>query len=133
MIVVLVTLEPRWTAHHYEVLGRLMSALFDTGAPGILEGAKNFRFWETASGGFSLSWDRGPHALEVVNELLELASDGEHTRLFQPGDVVFVHNGVADLRLYTTVDVQNVRILLRPYDTIGHEAAVAEAFAAVAT
>ena len=108
-----------------------MSALFDTGAPGILEGAKNFRFWETASSGFSLSWDRGPHALEVVDELLGLFSDGEHTRLFQPGDVVFVHNGAADPSHYTTVDIQNVRILLRPYDTIGHEAAVAEAFAAV--
>ncbi|MGY6657638.1 hypothetical protein ACXIZN_36305 [Amycolatopsis sp. TRM77291] len=115
------------------MLGRLMSALFDTGAPGILEGAKNFRFWETASGGFSLSWDRGPHAVEVVAELLALAADGEHTRLLRSGDVVFVHNGVADPSRYTTVDVQNVRILLRPYDTIGHEAAVAEAFGLIST
>lgn len=53
----------------------------------------------------------------------------EHTRVLYPGDVVFVHNGAADPSRYTTVDVQNVRILL--HDTIGHEAAVAEAFAAV--
>ncbi|WP_410595519.1 hypothetical protein [Amycolatopsis sp. lyj-23] len=46
------------TPHHYEVLGRLMSALFDSGAPGILEGVKNFRFWETVEGDFSLDWDR---------------------------------------------------------------------------
>ncbi len=110
-----------------------MSALFDTGTPGILEGAKNFRFWETASGGFSLDWDRGPHNMEVVNELLELASDGEHARLFQPGDVVFVHNGAADPSRYTTVNIQSVPIQLRAYDTIGREAALAEAFAAVTT
>ena len=128
-----VTLEPRGTAHHYEVLGRLMSALFDSGAPGILEGAKNFRFWETLEGGFSLSWDRGAHAMEVVDDLLELAADDERSHVLRAGDVVFVHNGDADPSRYTTVDIQNVRILLRPYDTIGHEAAVAEAFAALTT
>ncbi|MET9263717.1 hypothetical protein [Amycolatopsis sp. NPDC004079] len=127
------TLEPRWTPHHYEVLGRLMSALFDTGAPGILEGAKNFRFWETANGGFSLTWERGPHAMEVVGELLELAADAERTRVFRPGDVVSVHNGEADPSSCTTVHIQNVRILIRPIDTIGHEAAVAEAIASLAT
>jgi hypothetical protein len=110
-----------------------MSALFDSGAPGILEGAKNFRFWETMECGFSLDWDRGPHNMEVVDELLELASDGEHTRLFQPGDVVLVHNGTADPSRYTTVDIQNVRIQLRACSTIGREAALAEAFAAVTT
>uniref|UniRef100_UPI003F495DDE hypothetical protein n=1 Tax=Amycolatopsis sp. CA-096443 TaxID=3239919 RepID=UPI003F495DDE len=126
-----VTLEARGTVHHYEVLGRLMSALFDTGAPGILEGAKNFRFWETLEGGFSLTWDRGPHAMEVVDELLHLASDDERTHVLRPSDVVFVHNGDADPSRYSTVDIQNVRILLRPNDTIGREAAVAEAFAAL--
>ncbi|WNV82907.1 hypothetical protein [Umezawaea sp. Da 62-37] len=126
-------LEPRGTAHHFEVLGRLMSALFDTGAPGILEGAKNFRFWETISGGFSLSWDRGPHVLEVVDELLAVASDDERTQVLRPGDVMFVHDGQADPTSYTTVHIQNVRILLRPHDTIGHEAAVAKAFAALTT
>ncbi|MGW4214991.1 hypothetical protein ACWEIJ_43935 [Lentzea sp. NPDC004789] len=44
---------------------------------------------------------------------------------------MLVHNGVADLSRYTTVDIQNVRILIRPHDTIGRDAALSEAFAAV--
>ncbi|SMD14772.1 hypothetical protein [Kibdelosporangium aridum] len=126
-----VNLEPRGTAHHYEVLGRLMVALFDSGAPGILEGAQHFRFWETMQGGFCLTWDRGSHADEVANELLEVAADDDRTHVLRPGDVVFIHNGVVDPRLHTTVDIQNVRMLLRPHDTIGREAALVEAFAAV--
>lgn len=125
------TLEPRWTPHHYEVLGRLMTALFNNGAPGIMEGAKNFRFWETSTGGFSLDWERGPHAMEVVNELLQLAADVERARVFRPGDVVLVHNGDADPSTYTTVHIQNVRVFLRPTDTIGHQAAIAEAIASL--
>ncbi|MGW4214993.1 hypothetical protein ACWEIJ_43945 [Lentzea sp. NPDC004789] len=83
-------LEPRGTAHSYEVLGRLMVALFESGAPGALEGAQNFRFWETLDGGFSLTWDRGPHADEVANELLEIAADDDRTHVLRPGDVVLM-------------------------------------------
>lgn len=126
-----VNLEPRGTAHSYEVLGRLMVALFESGAPGALEGSQHFRFWETSQGGFSLTWDGGAHADEVANELLEIAADNERTHVLRPGDVVFVHNGVVDPSRHTTVDIQNVRILLRPHDTIGHQAALSKAFAAV--
>ncbi|MGA6165982.1 hypothetical protein [Amycolatopsis magusensis] len=122
-------LEPRGTVHHYEVLGRLVTALFNTGAPGILEGAEHSRFWETMQGGFALTWDRGAHAIEVANELLAIAADDDRTHVLPPGDVVLAHNGAADPNHPTTVVIQNVRIQLRPDDTIGQEAALAEAFA----
>ncbi|KOV77637.1 hypothetical protein [Nocardia sp. NRRL S-836] len=69
--------------------------------------------------------------MKVVNDLLELAADDERSHALRPGDVIFVHNGDADLGRSTAVDIPNMRILLRPCDTISHQAAVAAAFAAV--
>ena len=114
------------TALHYEAFGRLMTALFDSGSPGIMEGAKRFYFWETMHDGFSLSWERGPHAGEVVQELVDLAADNEVTHALRPGDVVWLHKGDTDPGGYTSADVCGVRFLLRPTDTIGHEWACPE-------
>ncbi len=115
-------MTPRQAPHHYEVLGRLMVALFDSGAPGIMEGSRGFNFWKTVGHGFAFEWDEGPHIHEVMQYLHELAADEEH-RVLAPGDVVTSY----DQRGFAEINVCDVCIQLRARDTLGHEHAYRKA------
>ena len=122
----------RRTAQRYEVLGRLMSVLFDSGRPGIMTGADRFRFWES-QGGFSLDWAGGPHPHEVVAYVRDLAGSDEAAARLEHGDVT---NAV----LYPTkcpdrlpsFDLLGHKITVRATRTLGHNCAVSRHFAATA-
>lgn len=123
----------RRTAQRYEVLGRLMSVLFDSGRPGIMTGADRFRFWEGGKDGFFLDWDGGPHPHEVVAYIRDLAGTDDAATRIESGDVT---NAV----LYPTTcpnrlpsfDLLGHRITLRATRTLGHDRAVSRSFAAAA-
>lgn len=121
----------RRTAQRYEVLGRLMSVLFDSGRPGIMTGADRFRFREGLNGGFFLDWEGGPHPHEVVAYVRDLAGADGRARRIDHGDVTnaVLHATTCPSRL-PSFDLLGQRITLRATRTLGHDCAVARSFAA---
>jgi hypothetical protein len=122
----------RRTAQRYEVLGRLMSVLFDSGRPGIMTGADRFRFGENATG-FYLDWTSGPHPHEVVAFVRDLAGSEDAATRIEQGDVTnaVLYPTTCPSRL-PSFDLLGHKIMVRATRTVGHDCAVARHFAAAA-
>lgn len=107
----------REEAHAFEVAGRVLSLLLDTGGP--LSGSLGFHLWpaeEDGDEGFVLSW-RGtvPTVIEVIQFLVNSSADDERTTVLSPGDVTF------DFATESYVEVLGVRFRLDPEPMLSAE------------
>ncbi|MEU4841718.1 hypothetical protein [Nocardia testacea] len=98
-------------SHAFEVLGRVISLLFDP--PGPLAESLAFHMWPLLDGsGFVLTW-RGvvPTEIQVIQYLVNASADDEMTTVLRPGDVWF---DFAAGDGYTHIGVPGVQFQLRP-------------------
>ena len=111
---------------NYEAAGRLLTIMLATTSPlgGAGRAAHSLHAWGRLGGGWAIEWTGGPHAEEVLDNLIGLSDDPDQT-ILNPGDVVPLDLDDHGLAVQVCGEV----FTLRPVNTIGMDKVIEGAFA----